>query len=197
MQNATIGSSVQSVGNTSFAATVGNTTQGVIVNKVLNNFSNLSQVEFTLTADSTAANVSDIYLLPGTGVGAVAALPTGVTVSGDYNAWAAWCEYVRNNDLYISKIWMQSADTSNYDFRMTTGLIMPNGRRPFDTYKQLSDYKKSTGAGDAKEISIEDFPFVTKPNMFLIISLKKNTSIRIILTIPAMNATADVAEVKY
>lgn len=187
------------INNTAFAGTPENANQGVMVSRMVNDFSSMSQVEFLFTADnSTAAALSYIFLLPGAGMNATVALPTGVTLTGgDYDAWAKWIDYTTKVPCLIKEIFMQTASTGNYANRIYTGTTMPNGKAPNETYKQLSNYKVSTGNGYAEEILIKDLQIVAIPNQYVKVPILKNTTIRVVLTVPALVLSADVTEAQY
>lgn len=181
------------------ATAAGNPNVAVAVTNNFNDFSTNNQIELIFTADNAVgtAALSEIGLLPGTGKGRITALPAGVTLSGDYADIADFYDYVANNAMKVTNIFMQSADTTNYAGRLTVGMIQPNGKTPGETYKQLTDYRESTGNGYSDVINIKNLQLVTIPKLYAKFDLKKNTSIRVILTVESCVESAALTPINF
>ncbi len=181
------------------AQVLGNQNQGIVFNDWVNNFGKRNLIDLTFTADNAVgtADLSDVALFPGCGAGAITTLPAGVTVSGDYASIAAYYDYCQRMKFPVTNIWMQSADTANFDGKLTYGLIMPNGTQPNQSFLQLSGKKVSTGNGFADNININDLPLMVMPNLQVKFSLKKNTKIRFLLTVPELEIKGSTSPVMF
>jgi len=180
------------------ATAAGNPNVAVAVANNFNDFSTNNQIELIFVADNVnAAASSTIGLFPGTGKGRITALPAGVTVGGDYTDIADFYNYITNNAMKVTNIFMQSADTTNYAGRLTVGMIQPNGKIPGETYKQLTDYRESTGNGYSDVINIKDLKLVTIPKLYAKFDIKKNTTIRVILTVESCVESASLTPINF
>lgn len=179
-----------------FAPTDGN---GGGVQTVSNNFGTNNTLDFTVTADNAGgtAALNTVYILAGRGDTAYQSLPSGVTVSGDYDDWANLRDYLNNIPMTITQIQLKTDDTDNFGYRIETGNMNPNRQNEKISRIDLTKYRQPTGNGYADSLTIADQAIAAIPQTFLSLQLLKNTYIRVTLTIAQLQLTAQVSPANF
>jgi|GEM_PF-6590265 len=189
----------QVTANQAVDANSGSTVQTV---DTFNNLSSTNEVTATFTADNQSGTAAgtDVYILPGVGVGANKTLGTGITYSGDFASYADFIDYFTHVPMLISYIRVQTSNTANYSSRLTIQENKPNLRSPQYKDLQMTNYRISTGNGYSDTLTItNDIKGTTIwPNFSMVFKgLLKNSSISFYIGISSWARTYAMSGVSF
>lgn len=148
-----------------------------------NDFQQTKQVVITLTASGLADPISTVHLFRGTGEGSATALPTGITMSGDYSNIDQFNNAVRDTAINIREIVLESTTTDHF-----------GGTYKIERYKRyfnneisgkeliyLNKYKTDSGGGVSTTLTISDRPIFVTPRTVMTFMVKQSANMTITL----------------
>lgn len=146
-----------------------------------NNFQGTNSFTITIAADNDAgtAALTTFNLIRGTGAGSEAALPAGITISGDFTNFAELNNAFRDTGINVTELVLETATTAHYEGTKKIQMYerqMNNVAGPItDIY--LNKYKTDSGGGVSTTLSIPDRPFFITPRTVMSVQIIKNASL--------------------
>lgn len=144
-----------------------------------NNFQSTQQCVINIVTDneSGTATENDVALIRGTGDGSSDALPTGVTISGDYDNYNELQAAFRDTGIMVRQIILESTTTTHFTGtkKITRYERLFNNKRGPEEVIYLNTYKTDSGGGVSTTCIIPDKPFFVTPRTVMIFEALKNS----------------------